>query len=938
MHKYLRYLAIIALFFSFQNDTFATHNRAGEIIVHQIGGCNSLMVRCSIITYTKASSYAADRDTLTLCFGDGDCVQVPRSNGPLGGPGSTPNGEELGNDIKYNVYWADHTFPGRGTYQISMTDPNRNSGVLNVNFPGSENVQFHLQTTYTFLDPQFQGCNDTPILLQPPVDIACIGQKFIHNPNAYDPDGDSLSYQLVEPMQDVDTPVPNYVWPQFVQGNEGSALNLNSITGDLTWDAPLKPGEYNIAMIIISWRNGVPIDTVLRDMQIFVEDCGDNKPPIIATVDRLCVVAGEFISFDVVATDPDLGDKIKLSALGGPFEVAHSPAANEEIWRPFGNPSAEYENQPVTRTFQWQTSCEHISNQEYTIIFKAVDNYFDTIGLTTLKTVRIKVVGPPPEDVQAEPNSERIELSWESPYVCEDALDDYFFGFSVWRREGSNQFPIDTCTPGLEGKGYTLIVQNTVSQQDGRYYYVDSDVERGRTYCYRILAKFAKLTDLDPPQRYNEVESLPSNEVCVQLSRDVPLITNVSIITTATSNGEIQVKWTKPVAEDLDTLQNGGLYRYQLLRAEGFTDKEEDFKEIPGASFTSPTFWQLTQNEYLDSDVDLNTAENPYTYKIDFYVNGEDAPLGHSPEASSVFLSIASTDETNNLSWDFETPWDNFEYVVYRQQSFAPFEYDSIGFVQEPFYSDQGLLNGREYCYFVEARGSYGVQGIPSPLINLSQKDCGIPLDTIPPCPPELEVRNICDDNITCEDENNLENRLRWINPMNLCEETDDVVYYNIYYAALEGEEFELIGSGTTSLDTAFIHQPERGIAGCYAVTAVDTFHNESRFSNIFCVDNCPNYTLPNTFTPNNDGYNDLFIPFPYCFIESIDIQIYNRWGGLVFETKDPNINWDGINLKGEDLPDGTYYYTCRVFEQRVAGITPAQEILKGSIDLIRGR
>ena len=146
------------------SGAFATHNRAGEITVEQINGCNSNMVRCSIFTYTKTSSAQADRDTLTLCWGDANqtCVQVPRINGATPDPNLPPIGVPLANDVKFNVYIAEFTYGGTGRYTISVTDPNRNGGILNVNFPGSENVQFHLQTTFTLFNGQFEGCNSSP--------------------------------------------------------------------------------------------------------------------------------------------------------------------------------------------------------------------------------------------------------------------------------------------------------------------------------------------------------------------------------------------------------------------------------------------------------------------------------------------------------------------------------------------------------------------------------------------------------------------------------------------------------------------------------------------------------------------------------------------------------------------------------------------------------
>jgi len=81
-----------------------------------------------------------------------------------------------------------------------------------------------------------------------------------------------------------------------------------------------------------------------------------------------------------------------------------------------------------------------------------------------------------------------------------------------------------------------------------------------------------------------------------------------------------------------------------------------------------------------------------------------------------------------------------------------------------------------------------------------------------------------------------------------------------------------------------------------------------------------------------------LFKPFPYRFIDRIELKIFNRWGGLVYETNDPDINWDGTNLEGKNLKDGVYFYVCRVFETRVIGIVEQTDLLEGPIHIIRGR
>ena len=135
-------------------------------------------------------------------------------------------------------------------------------------------------------------------------------------------------------------------------------------------------------------------------MQIFVAAC-DNDPPIVETIDKICVVAGQNVNFEVTGTDIDSTDVILLTALGAPLTAEFSPAT-------FMAPT-DWLPSPVTGTFNWNTACEHISNQPYTVVFKATDS-LTTPQLSDLHTVSIKVVGPSPEDLQASAALGNIEL------------------------------------------------------------------------------------------------------------------------------------------------------------------------------------------------------------------------------------------------------------------------------------------------------------------------------------------------------------------------------------------------------------------------------------------------------------------------------------------------------------------------------------------------
>ena len=74
---------------------------------------------------------------------------------------------------------------------------------------------------------------------------------------------------------------------------------------------------------------------------------------------------------------------------------------------------------------------------------------------------------------------------------------------------------------------------------------------------------------------------------------------------------------------------------------------------------------------------------------------------------------------------------------------------------------------------------------------------------------------------------------------------------------------------------------------------------------------NC-NFYVPNGFTPNNDGINDVFAPKYICgfngVVTNYQLRIFNRWGQLMFFSESPNAFWDG-KYKGQLQPVGSYVW-----------------------------
>ena len=85
-----------------------------------------------------------------------------------------------------------------------------------------------------------------------------------------------------------------------------------------------------------------------------------------------------------------------------------------------------------------------------------------------------------------------------------------------------------------------------------------------------------------------------------------------------------------------------------------------------------------------------------------------------------------------------------------------------------------------------------------------------------------------------------------------------------------------------------------------------------------------------NVFTPNQDGINDEFSFSEYA-MELVDVQIFNRWGQLVYTWVGSDKYWKGIGIDGKDVPEGVYFY---VFEGK--GVDGHHYDKKGSVTLLR--
>jgi gliding motility-associated-like protein len=98
----------------------------------------------------------------------------------------------------------------------------------------------------------------------------------------------------------------------------------------------------------------------------------------------------------------------------------------------------------------------------------------------------------------------------------------------------------------------------------------------------------------------------------------------------------------------------------------------------------------------------------------------------------------------------------------------------------------------------------------------------------------------------------------------------------------------------------------------------------------VYAEDCTPVIEMPNVFTPNQDGYNDLFLPMEFEFIIENKIIIFNRWGRLMYESEDVLSGWDGT-YGGRVCSDGVYFWILFY-----TGIKGEQGSLNGTVTLIK--
>lgn len=957
-----QFLLLLAFLLASVQAVFSSHNIAGQITARQTDpASNPNKYEITLTTYTDPAPAGVDRcqasfEIYSVQFVNGNPVytflanidDIPRSNGPLMSsvpsdctlPVGVPrNGIPVKGTIKENIYFTEYTFPGSGTYEIRYSDLARTDGIINLVKPADQTFYLSTQLVIT---PAIAGNNNTPLLLNRPLDDACAGKVWTHNPGGFDQDGDSLAYYLA-PVLEL---FPNDPTPQIANGFQypddpvfgiGHSFTMDSVTGVITWDVPEAIGRYSFSYIVEEWREGRLLGNVRRDMLVDVIDC-DNNPPIIETITDTCINAEDTLVFDYRAWDPDGVDSLYLElnnggqGNNGPFSLVDNPATLVGlIVDPLQMTNSPYSQLPVSTlnngenlpvdtikgTITWIPNCDNIRRSPFQIDFYATDNknYFQAPANTTLAAnaaVTINVNPPAPEDLIAIKGDRSIELIW-SPSICADRVAEYH----IYRSVTAQDLQQDTicCENTPDQLGFTHIATiddwTTITYLDSLNDFAEIV---GKEICYVVTAVYKDQSNPDLPI----LESCATNVACIELETDELYMTNDSVAVTSATNGEMFISWSLPSIDEFYPAP----YTYRLYRANNNGFPAINIADLP---FQDTTYF----------DTGLDTETRGYNYRVEvFDAEGMRVPTSEVNHiGSSIYLTTVGGNNAITLSWSEYVQWSNTEYEIFRSDNGGPF----LSLVKVPgtgasthTYVDMNLNPNIEYCYFVRSTGSHNLPDIKPVLINDSQLSCSFARDEEPPCPPMVEAEGDCDNRIYTV-------RVTKDDP-SCAGDTDflTVKFGNSPvgpFREVVRLEYESFGVDTTLTITGL---QGSDFAGCYVVTATDTLGNESVVSAPACIDFCPSLIMSNVFTPNNDGTNDFLKPAQYQDVILKQIDIYDRWGRLMYQnTTNLEQLWDGsVDFSNKPAVEGVYYYYLRYEELGLSGNTVRE--LKGWVSLFR--
>lgn len=376
---------------------------------------------------------------------------------------------------------------------------------------------------YPYNNMSANPCFDSsPTFAQRPTVVLCGGNPMVYNHNAFDPDLDSLVYSWGNPLQhytgsfstatncpfngaqgySATSPFPG---PTLNPSNVPASLNTN--TGQISFTS-YTYGCFVTVIKVSSYKCGVKVAEIFRDIQVMILNCGANVPPTVSapfnggTSYDTTLLAGGVVDFWFSAIDSGwdpswaFNQWITFTASGAQFDsnfvntttgCLNPPCAT---LTPYPFPIQQIKD---SVHFHWETTCDHINygnqgggpcstpvmSNKYAFVITSKDDYCPAPGFV-ISTINITVLALPVSGtpslrcVNVLPNGD-TELSWDPPDDPGGTFADYYILTST--SAGGPFTPLDSSINVLATGFYTHV--GAGANTTPRYYII-----RSRSGCF----------------------------------------------------------------------------------------------------------------------------------------------------------------------------------------------------------------------------------------------------------------------------------------------------------------------------------------------------------------------------------------------------------------------------------------------------------------------
>jgi hypothetical protein len=381
-------LTLIFLFISHTRPLTATHLVGGNVTYSWVSGltykltatlyrdCIGVSMPASITLDAKSSCTNLSA-TISLVAGSGNQV-TPVCTGVQ----TQCNGGSIYGYQEY-VYEGNIILPMTcHDWKFSYSVCCRNVAITNVINPAG--ASFYVES---FLNNQVTPFNNSPVFNSRPVSILYSGQTNILSQSTYEPDGDSLVYTMINPMNNPTVAI-QYSTP-FTSNNPISSSPqsvFDPASGSFTV-TPTGPQVSIMAVRVDEYRNGVKIGSVMRDVQIHVVNQVNNLPVMSGFNGGANfvaqIMAGDTLKTTMTSFDPDTTQQLWYTAFSGPAGMV-----------------VTIDTMLLTPTFaiSWPSTQGMISAKPYTITITVSDNNCPYRGVNTF-TYLVYVNNPNGADV-----------------------------------------------------------------------------------------------------------------------------------------------------------------------------------------------------------------------------------------------------------------------------------------------------------------------------------------------------------------------------------------------------------------------------------------------------------------------------------------------------------------------------------------------------------